>query len=63
MLQMRWVKYEEPAHDNTPTGAVLGWHGERNYFVLQFREVLEFDEWGDIKTASEWKTVEIEKDQ
>ena len=57
MLQMRWTR---PSKDDevTPRGTIFGWPEQgRQYLVLQFREVFEVDEYGEVKAASEWQTV------
>ena len=57
MLQMRWAKPDRNDED-TPKGVVIGWpENGHDYMVLQFREVIEFDEYGEVKTATNWQTV------
>ncbi|MEE9238677.1 MAG: hypothetical protein V3U58_03865 [Thermodesulfobacteriota bacterium] len=60
MLQMRWVKSRENA--DTPQGIIVGWpENGNNHYILQFRDVVEIDQYGDVVTATEWKTVEAEE--
>ena len=62
MLQMRWVKPER-MHEDTPKAVVVGYPECGNdYYVLQFREVIEVNEYGEAVTATEWQTVNFDKD-
>lgn len=59
MLQMRWIKPSDKDED-TPRALVKGWYDHVNYYVLQFRDVVEVDEYGEVVIATEWQTVKEE---
>ena len=57
MLEMRWVQSRD--NNDTPKGVVVGWPESGNdHYILQFRDVVEVNECGDVVLATEWKTVE-----
>lgn len=56
---MRWV---ENTDDDIPKGIAIGYPENSNtFYILQFREVLEVDDYNEVVVATEWKTVKEAK--